>query len=69
MNKSPSIPNVTLPVSGHRRLERLAPPGADRGDERVSRGDPKDVVDALFRNPAVKGKELFDDDDPEPSAA
>jgi len=37
--------------------------------ERVSRGDPKDVVGALFRNPAAKGKELFDDDDPEPSAA
>jgi regulator of nucleoside diphosphate kinase len=37
--------------------------------ERVSRGDPNDVVGALFCNPVVKGKKRFDDDDPEPSAA
>ena len=37
--------------------------------ECVSRGDPNDVVRALFCNPVVKGKTFFDDDDPEPSAA
>jgi regulator of nucleoside diphosphate kinase len=37
--------------------------------ECVSRGDPNGVVRALFCNPPVKGKKLFDDDDPEPSAA
>lgn len=37
--------------------------------ERVSRGDPNDVFRVLFSNPMVKGKELFDDDDPGPSAA
>jgi regulator of nucleoside diphosphate kinase len=156
------IPEVTLPVSDHRRLERLAQVGADQGDvdarfllseinraeivpdraarldrivtmgswvtfcitwgfpretrqlvypedhtsertqipvtsplgaalvglkvgseipfftagrtnvvriERVSRGDPNDVVGALFCSPVVKGKKHFDDDDPEPSAA
>ena len=36
--------------------------------ERVSRGDPNDVVRVLFCNP-VKGKKLLDDDDPGPSAA
>ena len=159
---NPSIPGVTLPASDHRRLERLAQMGADRGDadarfllseinraeivpdraarldsivtmgswvtfwitwdfpretrqlvypeeytsersqipvtsplgaalvglkvgseihfftagrtnvvriERVSRGDPNDVVRALFCNLLVKGKKLFDDDDPEPTAA
>jgi regulator of nucleoside diphosphate kinase len=159
---NPSIPDVTLPVSDHRRLERLARVGADQGDEDVrfllreinraeivpdraarlesivtmgswvtfwitwdfpretrrlvypedytsertqvpvmsplgaalvglkvgseipyfnagrtnfvriegvSRGDPNDVVRPLFCNPMVKGKELFDDDDPGPSAA
>ena len=159
---NPSIPGVTLPASDHRRLERLAQMGADRGDadahfllseinraeivpdraarldsivtmgswvtfwitwdfpretmqlvypeeytsersqipvtsplgaalvglkvgseipfftagrtnvvriERVSRSDPNDVVRALFCNPLVKGKKLFDDDDPEPTAA
>ena len=29
---NPSIPDVTLPASDHRRLERLARVGADRGD-------------------------------------
>ena len=159
---NPSIPDVTLPASDHRRLERLALAGADQGDvdarfllseinraeivpdgaarldsivtmgswvtfwitwgfpretrqlvypedyasertqipvmsplgaalvglkvgseipffiagrtsvvriERVSRGDANDVVRALFSNPVVKGKKLFDDDDPGPSAA
>jgi|tagenome__1003787_1003787.scaffolds.fasta_scaffold17024909_2 regulator of nucleoside diphosphate kinase len=37
--------------------------------ERVSRGDPSDLVRALFCNPAVRGKKLSDDDDPEPTAA
>jgi len=37
--------------------------------ERVSRGDPNDVFRILFSNPMVKGKKLFDDDDPGPSAA
>ena len=37
--------------------------------ERVSRGDPNDVVGTLFCNPLVKGKKPFDDDDPEPTAA
>lgn len=37
--------------------------------ERVSRGDPNDVVRVLFSNPEVKGKKLFDDGDPGPSAA
>ena len=37
--------------------------------ERVSRVDPNDVVRALFSNPVVKDKKLFDDDDPGPSAA
>lgn len=37
--------------------------------ERVSRGDPNDVVRVLFSNPEVKGKKLFDDNDPGPSAA
>ena len=37
--------------------------------ESVSRGDPNDVVRALFCNPVVKGKKPFDDDDPGPSAA
>ena len=37
--------------------------------DRVNRGDPNDVVRALFCNPAVKGKKFFDDDDPGPSAA
>ena len=37
--------------------------------ESVSRGDPNDVVRALFCNPVVKGKKLFDDDDPGPSVA
>ena len=37
--------------------------------ESVNRGDPNDVVRALFCNPVVKGKKFFDDDDPEPSAA
>jgi regulator of nucleoside diphosphate kinase len=37
--------------------------------EGVSRGDPTDVVRPLFCNPMVKGKKLFDDDDPGPSAA
>ena len=37
--------------------------------ERVSRGDPNDVVRALFSNPEVKGRKLLDDDDPGPSAA
>ncbi|SFI42634.1 GreA/GreB family elongation factor [Bradyrhizobium sp. Gha] len=37
--------------------------------ERVSRGDPNDVVRVLFSNPELKGKKLFDDDDPGPSAA
>jgi len=37
--------------------------------ECVSRDDPNSVVRALFCNPPVKGKKLFDDDDPEPSAA
>ena len=37
--------------------------------ERVSRGDANDVVRALFCNPVVRGKKLFDDDDPGPSAA
>ena len=36
--------------------------------ERVDRGDPNDVVRVLFSNPMVKGKKLFDDDDPGPSA-
>ena len=159
---NPSIPDVTLPASDHRRLERLARAGADQADvdahfllneinraevvpdraarldsivtmgswvtfwidwgfrretrqlvypedytsertqipvmsplgaallglkvgseipffsagrtnvvriERVSRGDPNGVVRALFCNPMVKGKKLFDDDDPGPSAA
>jgi hypothetical protein len=29
---NPSIPDVTLPASDHRRLERLAQVGADHGD-------------------------------------
>ncbi|WP_312018036.1 GreA/GreB family elongation factor [Bradyrhizobium sp. sBnM-33] len=159
---NPSIPEITLPATDHRRLERLARVGADRGDldarfllseinraevvpdraarldsivtmgswvtfwinlgfpretrqlvfpedytsertqipvmsrlgaalvglkvgseipfftagrtnvvriESVSRGDPNDVVRALFSNPLVKGKKLFEDDDPGPSAA
>jgi len=37
--------------------------------ERVSRGDPNDVVRALFCNPVVEGKKLLNDDDPGPSAA
>ena len=37
--------------------------------ERVSRGGANDVVRALFSNPMAKGKRLFDDDDPGPSAA
>ena len=37
--------------------------------ECVSRDDPNGVVRALFCNPPVKGKKLFDGDDPEPSAA
>ena len=37
--------------------------------DRVNRGDPNDVVRALFCNPVVKGKKFFDDDDPGPSAA
>ncbi|WP_407154807.1 GreA/GreB family elongation factor [Bradyrhizobium sp. STM 3557] len=37
--------------------------------ERVSRGGPNDVVGVLFRNPEVKGKKLFDDGDPGPTAA
>jgi regulator of nucleoside diphosphate kinase len=37
--------------------------------DRVNRGDPNDVVRALFCNPAVRGKKFFDDDDPAPSAA
>ncbi|MVT51605.1 hypothetical protein GPL17_14010 [Bradyrhizobium yuanmingense] len=37
--------------------------------ERVSRGDPNDVVRVLFSNREVKGKKLFDDGDPGPSAA
>lgn len=37
--------------------------------QRVSRGDPNDVVRVLFSNPEVKGKKLFDDGDPGPSAA
>ena len=37
--------------------------------ERVSRGDPNDVVRVLFCNPVVKGKGFLDDDDPGPSAA
>jgi regulator of nucleoside diphosphate kinase len=159
---NPSFPEVTLPATDHRRLERLARVGADRGDsdarfllseinraevvpdraarldsivtmgswvtfwinlgfprdtrqlvypedytsertqipvtaplgaalvglkvgseipfftagrtnvvriESVSRGDPNDVVRVLFSNPVVKGKKLFDDEDPGPSAA
>jgi regulator of nucleoside diphosphate kinase len=160
---NPSIPDITLPASDHRRLERLARVGADQGDldarfllseinraevvpdraarldsivtmgswvtfwinwgfpretrqlvypedytcertqipvmsplgaalvglkvgseipfftaggrtnivriERVSRGDPNDVVRVLFSNPVVQGQKLFDDDDPGPSAA
>lgn len=161
MNK-PSIPDITLPASDYRRLERLAQVGADQGDmdarfllneinraevvpdraarldsivtmgswvtfwfnwgfpretkqlvypedyesertqipvtsplgaallglrigsevpflsagrtnvvriESVSRGDPNDVVGALFSNPVFQGKKLIDDDDPGPSAA
>ena len=37
--------------------------------ESVSRRDPKDVVRILFSNQVFQGKELFDDDDPGPSAA
>ncbi|NOJ46534.1 GreA/GreB family elongation factor [Bradyrhizobium archetypum] len=37
--------------------------------ERVSRGDPNDVVRVLFSNPVVRGNKLFDDNDPGPSAA
>ena len=37
--------------------------------ERVSRGDPNDVVRVLFSNTEVKGKKLCDDGDPGPSAA
>lgn len=161
MNKS-SIPDITLPASDYRRLERLARVGADQGDvdarfllneinraevvpdraarldsivtmgswvtfwfnwgfpretkqlvypedyesertqipvtsplgaallglkigsevpfltagrtnvvriESVSRGDPNDVVRALFGNRVFQGRELIDDDDPGPSAA
>jgi regulator of nucleoside diphosphate kinase len=37
--------------------------------ESVSRRDPKDVVRALFSNQVFQGQEVFDDDDPGPSAA
>jgi regulator of nucleoside diphosphate kinase len=37
--------------------------------ECVSRGDPKDVVRALFSNTAMQGKRPLNDDDPGPSAA
>jgi len=37
--------------------------------ECVNRNDPRDVVRALFSNPAVQGRKLFTDDDPGPSAA
>jgi regulator of nucleoside diphosphate kinase len=37
--------------------------------ERVSRGDPNDVVRVLFSNQVFRGKKLIDDDDPGPSAA
>jgi regulator of nucleoside diphosphate kinase len=37
--------------------------------QRVSRGEPNDVVRVLFSNPVVRGKDLFQDDDPGPSAA
>jgi len=37
--------------------------------ERVSRGDPNDVVRALFCSPVVKSNTPFDGDDPEPPAA
>ncbi|ANW00312.1 GreA/GreB family elongation factor [Bradyrhizobium icense] len=159
---NPSIPDITLPASDHRRLERLARVSADQGDldarfllseinraeivpdraarldnivtmgswvtfwinlgfpretrqlvypedytsertqipvtspfgaalvglkvgseipfftagrtnvvriESVSRGDPNDVIRALFSKPVVQGQKLFDDDDPGPSAA
>ena len=37
--------------------------------ESVSRTDPNDVVRVLFSNPVFRGEQLFDDDDPGPSAA
>jgi regulator of nucleoside diphosphate kinase len=37
--------------------------------ESVSRADPSDVVRVLFRDPVFRGEQLFDDDDPGPSAA
>ncbi|MFK4622355.1 hypothetical protein ABIF50_005661 [Bradyrhizobium diazoefficiens] len=37
--------------------------------ERVSRGDPNDVVGVLFSNHTFPDRTLFDDDDPGPSAA
>jgi len=37
--------------------------------ESVSRADPSDVVRVLFRNPVLRGEQLFNDDDPGPSAA
>lgn len=37
--------------------------------EGVSRGNPNDVVRALFLDPRVNGKRPFDDDDPGPTAA
>ena len=37
--------------------------------EGVSRGDPNETVRALFCGPGFRGKKLFDDDDPGPSAA
>jgi regulator of nucleoside diphosphate kinase len=37
--------------------------------ENVSRREPIDVVGLLFRGPAIKNEQLFDDDDPGPKAA
>src|SRR5947199_3778268 len=37
--------------------------------ERVSRGDPNDVVGVLFSNHTFPAKALLDDNDPGPSAA
>jgi regulator of nucleoside diphosphate kinase len=47
---NPSIPDVTLPASDHRRLERLAQAGADRGD-----------VDARFLLSEINRAEIVPD--------
>jgi regulator of nucleoside diphosphate kinase len=47
---NPSIPDVTLPASDHRRLERLAQVGADQGD-----------MDARFLLSEIKRAEIVPD--------